>query len=411
MSQVLTVPTHFSDIGELSEGFLDRVEQDTIILYGPVPYEDGSDIEFVVLLADGTSALEGKGRVRAAVDGGAERVPETRYDVVVEALELGGRFEVVFQSLVMARQAVSEPPAPPDDETAELGDASDDDGIGADVDADVPEARSAQEPFESDVPIESDAPEVEVPGDEVLSIQPDQVTSVAPEDLAGDEADDEVPLGFEADSDVDSEEDVVMSVEEASIDDVVFEDEEAPAELSMDAQATLEKYASSQDSQSPAEQAYEESLSDAESAESFEAALMGEVDEDGLPLVAAEPNVGGPVPKPTIAAPPEAPPAPSGLNLVPPPEGLTRPSRASAEEALLDAYDEVGGDERSGLFRYENGLPIPSRPPLPDLDAVRRVKAIEANEADDVEDSEPPEAHDDYEEIRLSELAESAEEG
>ncbi|MGB5372566.1 MAG: hypothetical protein WBN15_02200, partial [Polyangiales bacterium] len=97
MSQVLTVPTHFTDIGELSEGFLDRVEQDTLILYGPVAYEDGSQIQFVVLLADGTAALEGAGVVRAAVDGGADRVPETRYDVVVEALKLDGRYEVVFE--------------------------------------------------------------------------------------------------------------------------------------------------------------------------------------------------------------------------------------------------------------------------------------------------------------------------
>ena len=62
MSQVLTVPTHFNDLGELSEGFLDRVEEDTLILYGPVAYEDGSEIEFAVLLADGSPALEGVGR-------------------------------------------------------------------------------------------------------------------------------------------------------------------------------------------------------------------------------------------------------------------------------------------------------------------------------------------------------------
>ncbi|RLB51965.1 MAG: hypothetical protein DRH23_00880, partial [Deltaproteobacteria bacterium] len=111
MSQVLTVPTHFNDLGELSEGFLDRVEQDTLILYGPVAYEDGSEIEFVVLLADGSPALEGTGRVRAAVDGGADRVPETRYDVVVEALQLDGRSEVVFERLVLSRQAVSDHPS------------------------------------------------------------------------------------------------------------------------------------------------------------------------------------------------------------------------------------------------------------------------------------------------------------
>ena len=93
------------------------------------------------------------------------------------------------------------------------------------------------------------------------------------------------------------------------------------------------------------------------------------------------------------------------------PEGLTRPSRAGANEELLESFEAVGEEETSGLFRYENGLPIPSRPPLPDLNPARRVAAVEATDIDDVEDSEPPEAHEDYEEIRLSELAESAEEG
>ena len=120
MSQVLTVPTHFTDLGELSEGFLDRVEEDTLILYGPVAYEDGSDIEFSILLADGSPVLEGTGRVRAAVDGGEDRVPETRYDVVVEALEFAGMYEVVFERLVIERQAVSEPPADPAEEQRHL---------------------------------------------------------------------------------------------------------------------------------------------------------------------------------------------------------------------------------------------------------------------------------------------------
>ena len=341
MSQVLTVPTHFSDIGELSEGFLDRVEHDTLILYGPVPYEDGSDIDFVVLLADGTSALEGSGRVRAAVDGGAERVPETRYDVVLEALELEGRSEVVFERLVMARQAVSDRPPAEDDApiTGEMETASVDDGN---------EAEKAEA-----------APEVEIISEEVLSIPPDEV-----------------------------------------------EDEDSPVELSIDAQVTLEKYASSQ--QAPVEQAYDEVVA---SEETFEDAFQAEVDEDGEPLVAAEPNVGAPVPKPSMAAPPAVPPAPAGLNLVPPPEGLTRPSRAGADEELIASYEAAGEEENSGLFEYEEGLPIPSRPPLPDLDPARRVAAVEANDVDDVEESEPPEADDDYEEIRLSELAESAEEG
>ncbi len=110
MSEVLTVPTHFEDLGQFSDGFVDRVERDTLILYGPVPYEDGVPIEFSVLLADGSTALEGSGKVRAAVDGGADRVPETRYDVVIEGLGFEGRFEAVFDSLVITRERVSEPP-------------------------------------------------------------------------------------------------------------------------------------------------------------------------------------------------------------------------------------------------------------------------------------------------------------
>ncbi len=337
MSQVLTVPTHFNDIGELSEGFLDRVEQDTLILYGPVPYEDGSDVDFAVLLADGTAALEGRARVRAAVDGGAERVPETRYDVVLEALELDGHYEVVFERLVMARQAVSDRPAADSDApvTGETNTASVDDEI-----------------------------ETE---DAVLEVVPDKVFSIQPHEV----------------------QDVELDEHEAS-------------ELAIDPQVMLQKYAGAH-----AEDDDEVTASD----ESFEQAFQAEVDEDGLPLVAAEPNVGGPVPKPSMAAPPEVPPAPAGLNLVPPPEGLTRPSRAGVEEDLLSSYEAVGEEETSGLFKYEEGLPIPSRPPLPDLDPSRRVAAVEANDVDDVEDSEPPEANDDYEEIRLSELAESAEEG
>ncbi|MCZ6806045.1 MAG: hypothetical protein O7F08_03770 [Deltaproteobacteria bacterium] len=333
MSQVLTVPTSFNDIGELSEGFLDRVEQDTLILYGPVPYEDGSDIDFVVLLADGTSALEGKGRVRAAIDGGAERVPETRYDVVVEALELEGRYEVIFERLVMARQAVSDRP-PAEDDAPVTGDM---------------EAAPSNDENEAE---EAAAPEVEIAAEEVFSVPLDEVISVPP----------------------------------GAVEDVEVAEED-------DDETEMEKYASSHE-----EQALEE-------------AFQGEVDEDGEPLVAAEPNVGAPVPMPSMAAPPEAPPAPEGLNVVAPPEGLMRPSRAGADEDLIASYEEVGEEEDSGLFEYEEGLPIPSRPPLPDLDPARRVAAVEANDVEDVEDSEPPEANDDYEEIRLSELAESAEEG
>ncbi len=422
MSQVLTVPTHFEDLAELSEGFLDRVEHDTLILYGPIPYPDGSEIDFVVLLADGSPALEGKGRVRAAVDGGAERVLETRYDVVVEALELEGRYAVIFERLVMTRQAVSDPaPAVEEDEHTESGD----------------EAQA------SDAPEAIAATDVEEEGEEGFSLPPDEVVSVRPQELESVEDVDDDSMVEDDDED---EDDMEMSVEEVSGDE--FEDgadgweEESPLELSvdaqtLDAQATLEKFTNPEAEVSPLSEPPSADDADHDHAEisdaSFREAFQPEVelDEDGQPLVAAEPNVGRPVPKPSIAAPPEAPPAPSGINVMPPPEGLTRPSRAVSDEELLAAYEVVGDDESSGLFEYSEGIPIPSRPPLPDPEAsVGRVRRIEGSPLDDVqpelqaledvedvddveelEDSEPPEMHEDYEDVRLSELAESAEEG
>jgi hypothetical protein len=66
----------------------------------------------------------------------------------------------------------------------------------------------------------------------------------------------------------------------------------------------------------------------------------------------------------------------------------------------------------TGLFAYENGLPLPTRPPLPDPNRPRDKPSVEAHPDYDVEDSEPPNAQDDeYEEIRLSDFAEAAEEG
>jgi hypothetical protein len=325
MSQVLTVPTHFNDIGELSEGFLDRVERDTLILYGPVPYEDGSEIDFVVLLADGTPAIEGTGRVRAAVDGGAERVLETRYDVVLESLQLDGRCTVVFERLVLARQAVSDRPPvedgePPTNEMTAVPAA--DEGV-----------------------------------TEEAELEADEVFSVPPEHLAPDTVPPTASVGADAYADSDEEEDDPVTVIAA-----------------VDAESIMAEAVDS-------EYAFEHGI-------------------------AAEPRVGVPVPIPSMAAPPEARSAPPTLRLAQPPEGLTRPSLSRVEEALFTADGEVSDVHTTGLFVYEEGLPIPARPPLPDPAGPQRARPVEAEAGYDVEESEPPSADDEeYEEIRLSDFA------
>ena len=415
MSQVLTVPTHFNDLGELSEGFLDRVEQDTLILYGPVAYEDGSEIEFVVLLADGSPALEGVGRVRAAVDGGADRVPETRYDVVVEALQLDGRSEVVFERLVLARQAVSDHP-PADDAEPPTGDidvAPSDDELSSEPDTVPPD----EEEPDTVPPTASDAPDTVPPAasdeddDEEYEYDDEPATVIAAVDAEA------MMVEAEAVSATES----VPATESAA--ESVPVSEPAP-ELEFGEEDDVEVEATMSDASDWDEQAVasDELASDEEAAASGElapdeeaaASEEGEFDseyafEHGI---AAEPQVGMPVPIPSMAAPPEAPPAPPTLRLAEPPDGLTRPSLAQAEESAFTADGEVSDVHTTGLFVYENGLPIPSRPPLPDLNRPRSAAPVEAADGYDVEESEPPESNDDeYEEVRLSDFAEAAEEG
>ncbi len=389
MSQVLTVPTHFTDIGELSEGFLDRVERDTLILYGPVAYEDGSQIQFAVLLADGTAALEGTGVVRAAVDGGADRLPETRYDVVVEALELDGRYEVVFERLVLARQAVSEPPVPDpeeDEPTGEIEAASEHDDS-----ADAPSVNDS-----TDDEASAYVNEVELTADEVFSLAPGELQSVAPG-----EYDSELPeeSAVETEPPDDADDEPETSVEEVE-DDYTDEDELATVVAAVDPEALM----------ADAEEAQEQ-----EAQEQVVAAEAQDVDPDYAfeHGIAAEPQVGMPVPIPSMAAPPEAPPAPPRLRLAEPPDGLTRPSLAKAAEELRFSTDgEVSDVHTTGLFAYEDGLPIPSRPPLPDPNGRRSAVANEAQSDSDVEESEPPESNEDeYEEVRLSDFAGAVEEG
>ena len=388
MSQVLTVPTHFTDIGELSDGFLDRVDRDTLILYGPVAYEDGSQIQFAVLLADGTAALEGTGVVRAAVDGGADRVPETRYDVVVEALELDGRYEVVFERLVLARQAVSEPPVPDpeeDEPTGEIEAASEHDDS-----ADAPSVNDS-----TDDEASAYVNEVELTADEVFSLAPGELQSVAPG-----EYDSELPEESAVDTEPpdDADDEPETSVEEVE-DEYTDEDELATVVAAVDPEALM----------ADAEEAQEQ-----EAQEQVIAAEAEDVDPDYAfeHGIAAEPQVGMPVPIPSMAAPPEAPPAPPRLRLAEPPDGLTRPSLGKAEELRFSTDGEVSDVHTTGLFAYEDGLPIPSRPPLPDPNGRRSASANEAQSDSDVEESEPPESNDDeYEEVRLSDFAGAVEEG
>jgi len=405
MSQVLTVPTHFNDIGELSEGFLDRVERDTLILYGPVAYEDGAEIEFVVLLADGTPALEGKGRVRAAVDGGADRVPETRYDVVLEALTLDGRSEVVFERLVIDRQAVSEPPPPADEEAPVTGEIdspmADEDEVEA-VGENAMIDRNRVERDHVGHMDEADDDDIEMTVEQVESLDPEANDDELDRDIEGEEPvavlEEVDPQMLEAVAEADSDEpELEVEAGPEVTHEMPTEHEDEIAAVLANANATEITIGDEADGEDTSKSLPNGSY---DSMYAFEHGI------------AAEPKVGMPVPMPSMAAPPMAPPAPPRLRLAEPPDGLTRPSLAEPEEAGVTVDGEVSDVHQTGMFAYEDGLPIPERPPLPDPNRAKQVPTVEAANDFDVQGSDPAELlSEGYEEVRLSDFAEAVEEG
>ena len=309
MTEMLTVPTHFGDLSELSSGLADRVDEERIILYGPVSYDEGSYVSFEVLLLDGTPALEGIGRVAAAVDGGEARAPETRFDIVFDTLQLEGRSEVVYERIVLARQSM-------------MGEG---DPATGEVDVSELEAAHAEE-----IPVDT--------GDEPAE-------AYADDDAYADGYEDEEPAEAAADDPMDMEEDLE--------DLVSFSDSELPPapEGGVDAEAY-------------AEAAEQQALDDYADADD-------EIVPEQPTVVAAIEDIEPTAERPSGAPPPSLPDAPQGFELPPPPQGLTRPVFAASWWPTADPRPEPRMS--SGYFDHRGGLPIPGAPPRPDLDPTLRV--------------------------------------
>ncbi|MBX3247136.1 MAG: hypothetical protein KF901_08150 [Myxococcales bacterium] len=328
-SEVLTVPTAFGDLSELSEGLADRVDEERIILYGPSPFSEGETVGFAVLLMDGTEALTGVGRVAAAVDGGEERAPETRFDIVFDSLQLDGRSEVVYERIVLARQSLyGADPATGEvsleDLEAEVSGTDAAYGVGDDVDGEA-----ALDPYAAG-------------GDDALGEEPSAEAGYGAE-----------PEGYGA-------EEAYASADEAY---------EVPAEPAADA-AEAEVFASFTPSADELGAEEPGGWEDAAS-EAFDDAGFDEPVEGATVVGSVESLRPSSLAAPSGAPPPALPSAPAGFRLQAPPGGvLTRPM---APATWWPEATPVQARPSTGHFQYGDTLPIPAAPPRPTLDPSLRV--------------------------------------
>jgi hypothetical protein len=331
MSEMLTVPTAFGDISDLTEGLADRVDGEQIILYGPTPYDEGAELDFSVLLLDGSPALEGRGRVEASVDGGEDRDPSTRFDIILGSLELGGVAEAVFERMLMARSLVGE---------------GADEPVGEDAPVDEPMADDApvDEPMADDAPVDEDAAAAEEPAVEEPAVEePEEaVDSSEPAEASADDGWDAGESAFDDEATV--------------VDDTLgFMEREAQAEAAAAAAAGAaagdESIASADESaEAPAE---EEEAAAAAPAVSPAIAIPTE-------LFPADDAFRG-------AAPPAAPSDPGGFGVTNDLSGgLVRPVQQNTWTPV--APERLDPRPSSGLFQYGASIPLPSAPPRPDLD-------------------------------------------
>jgi len=100
MTQVVTVHTDFTDLNQMAQGLIGRVDPIKVILPGPDAVDAGEWVQFAITLQDGTPGFAGVGRCVTAVDNGEERSSHQRFDVVIDSLQFDSRGQQVFEHIL-----------------------------------------------------------------------------------------------------------------------------------------------------------------------------------------------------------------------------------------------------------------------------------------------------------------------
>jgi hypothetical protein len=101
--EIFEVATGFSDVAELGQGFIDRVDGERILLALARPVPEGEGVRFIVHLVDGTPAFAGAGRCIQVSDQGAE-AGNDRYETLLDSLAFDERSAPVYEYIVAVRQ-------------------------------------------------------------------------------------------------------------------------------------------------------------------------------------------------------------------------------------------------------------------------------------------------------------------
>lgn len=111
MTQVVTVQTDFTDLNQMTQGLIGRVNDTHVILPAGDPVDVGEWVQFAVTLYDGSPAFAGVGRCVTFVDNGEERMPHQRFDVVFDSLQFDDRARQIYEHILSLSGLDLEPSA------------------------------------------------------------------------------------------------------------------------------------------------------------------------------------------------------------------------------------------------------------------------------------------------------------
>ena len=112
--EIFEVATSCTDVAELGQSYIDRVDGERILLPLPREIPAGEGVRFIVHLVDGTPAFAGSGRCVQSSDQGDQVTASDRFETLIDTLAFDERSLPVYEYIVAVRQLAYSDNAGPD---------------------------------------------------------------------------------------------------------------------------------------------------------------------------------------------------------------------------------------------------------------------------------------------------------